>query len=284
MPMSYTNPQALVTTKWLAKNVNDLNTIVLDGTYHLPTVGRSAKTEFTSQHIEGAVFFDIDDICDKDSSLPHMLPSADLFSKKIGDLGIANDMHIVVYDVYGMQSAARTWWMFKVFGHDKVSILSGGLPKWIKEGNTASSVPSVRAPSTYICNKRGELVRNLEDIFANINNGKEQIIDARSKGRFNGLEPEPREGMRSGHMPGSISLPFTELLNPEDKTYLTGLEIKEKIKEAGIDLNKPIITTCGSGVTACSLSLGLFLIGKEDVAVYDGSWSEWGALQNTPVI
>jgi thiosulfate/3-mercaptopyruvate sulfurtransferase len=193
-----------------------------------------------------------------------MLPSADLFSKKVGDLGIANDMHIVVYDVYGMQSAARTWWMFKVFGHDKVSILSGGLPKWIKEGNTASSV--------------------LEDIFANINNGKEQIIDARSKGRFNGLEPEPREGMRSGHMPGSISLPFTELLNPEDKTYLTGLEIKEKIKEAGIDLNKPIITTCGSGVTACSLSLGLFLIGKEDVAVYDGSWSEWGALQNTPVI
>lgn len=282
--MSYTNPQALVTTKWLAKNVNDPNTIVLDGTYHLPTAGRNAKTEFLSQHIEGAVFFDIDDICDKDSSLPHMLPSADLFSKKVGDLGIANGMHIVVYDVYGMQSAARTWWMFKVFGHDKVSILSGGLPKWIKEGNTASSVPSVLTPSTYICNKRGELVRNLENIFANINNGKEQIIDARSKGRFNGLEPEPREGMRSGHMPGSISLPFTELLNPEDKTYLTGLEIKEKIKEAGIDLNKPIITTCGSGVTACSLSLGLFLIGKEDVAVYDGSWSEWGALQHTPVI
>ncbi|MDG1275313.1 MAG: rhodanese-like domain-containing protein [Alphaproteobacteria bacterium] len=282
--MSYTNPQAIVTTEWLSSNLHNSDIIVLDGTYHLPTANRNAAKEFNSKHIEGAVFFDIDDICDPESKLSHMLPSDEIFSEKVSALGVDNTKRIIVYDVYGMQSAARTWWMFRFFGHDNVAVLDGGLPKWIKAGNKVSSSPVMASPSSFKCNRKPTLVKNLDGIKNIINGATGQIIDARSSGRFNGTEPEPRAGMRSGHMPGAISLPFTKFLNPNDRTYKSSEDIKAIIKELNVDLDAPITTTCGSGVTACALSLGLFLIGKTDVAVYDGSWSEWGALADTAII
>ena len=282
--MSYVNPQAIVSTEWLSRNINDPNLVVLDGTYHLPTANRNACEEFPLKHIEGAVFFNIDDIADADNVLPHMLPSDKVFSEKVGALGINNEKRVVVYDVYGMQSAARTWWMFRFFGHENVAVLDGGLPKWIKEGNQISSSPVTPLTTTFLCNRQPQLVKNLNEIKEIVEGGKGQIIDARSLGRFNGTEPEPRAGMRSGHMPGAISLPFTEFLDPESKTYISSEKINHLIKKLNIDLNQPITTTCGSGVTACALSLGLFLIGKTDVAVYDGSWSEWGALSDTSIV
>jgi thiosulfate/3-mercaptopyruvate sulfurtransferase len=282
--MSYSNPQAIVTTEWLAENLHHPDIIVLDGTYHLPIVNRNAAKEFDTKHIEGARFFDIDDICDPKSKLSHMLPSDEIFSEKVGALGIDNTKRIIVYDVYGMQSAARTWWMFRFFGHDNVAVLDGGLPKWTKAGNNVSSLPIMPSPSSFKCNRQPALVKSLEDIKSITNGDTGQIIDARSSGRFNGTEPEPRAGMRSGHMPGAISLPFTEFLDTNNKTYKSSEEIRAIVKELNINLDAPITTTCGSGVTACALSLGLFLIGKTDVSVYDGSWSEWGALADTAII
>ena len=282
--MSYSNHQAIVSTEWLSKNINDPDLVILDGTYHLPTANRNASQEFSSKHIQGAFFFDIDDIADADNTLPHMLPSDKVFSEKVGALGINNKKRVIVYDVYGVQSAARTWWMFRFFGHDNVAVLDGGLPKWTKDGHEVSSSPVSYSSTTFECNRRPDLVRNLGDIKNIIKEDNEQIVDARSLGRFNGTEPEPRAGMRSGHMPGAISLPFTAFLDPDDKTYLSADKINQVVNSLNIDLNKPITTTCGSGVTACALSLGLFLIGKTDVAVYDGSWSEWGALADTPIV
>lgn len=282
--MSYLNPQAIVSTDWLSNNINNPNLVILDGTYHLPTANRNAAEEFLLKHIESAVFFDIDDIADVDNGLPHMLPSDKVFSDKVGALGINNEKRVVVYDVYGMQSAARTWWMFRFFGHENVSVLDGGLPKWIKEGNKISSSPVTPSPTTFVCNRQPRLVKSLNDIKEIVKGEKGQIIDARSLGRFNGTEPEPRPSMRSGHMPGAISLPFTKFLDPESKTYISNEKINHLIKELNIDLSQPITTTCGSGVTACALALGLFLIGKTDVAVYDGSWSEWGALSDTSIV
>ncbi len=282
--MSYLNPQAIVSTDWLSNNINNPNLVILDGTYHLPTANRNAAEEFLLKHIESAVFFDIDDIADVDNGLPHMLPSDKVFSDKVGALGINNEKRVVVYDVYGMQSAARTWWMFRFFGHENVSVLDGGLPKWINEGNKISSRPVTPSPTTFVCNRQPRLVKSLNDIKEIVKGEKGQIIDARSLGRFNGTEPEPRPSMRSGHMPGAISLPFTKFLDPESKTYISNEKINHLIKELNIDLNQPITTTCGSGVTACALALGLFLIGKTDVAVYDGSWSEWGALSDTSIV
>ena len=174
--------------------------------------------------------------------------------------------------------------MFRFFGHENVAVLDGGLPKWGKEGNKISSSPITPSPTTFVCNRQSLLVKSLNDIKEIVNSGKGQIIDARSLGRFNGTEPEPRAGMRSGHMPGAISLPFTEFLDPDSKTYISSEKITHLIEKLNIDLNQPITTTCGSGVTACALSLGLFLIGKTDVAVYDGSWSEWGALSDTSIV
>ena len=282
--MSYLNSQAIVSTDWLSNNINNPNLVILDGTYHLPTANRNAAEEFLLKHIESAVFFDIDDIADVDHGLPHMLPSDKVFSDKVGALGINNEKRVVVYDVYGMQSAARTWWMFRFFGHENVSVLDGGLPKWIKEGNKISSSPVTPSPTTFVCNRQPRLVKSLNDIKEIVKGEKGQIIDARSLGRFNGTEPEPRPGMRSGHMPGAISLPFTKFLDPESKTYISNEKINHLIKELNIDVNQPITTACGSGVTACALALGLFLIGKTDVAVYDGSWSEWGALSDTSIV
>jgi thiosulfate/3-mercaptopyruvate sulfurtransferase len=282
--MSNENAQALVTTDWLAGKLDNPDIVVLDGTYHLPTAKRDAEAEFAAKHIPGAIRFNIDAICDPDDPLPHMMPTPEFFAAKVSALGIGNEQRVVVYDVYGMQSAARTWWMFRVFGHDNVSVLDGGLPKWEAEGRPITAETKLRTVTNFAAGFRPELVRGIDDVRAVVEAGGAQIVDARAIGRFTAIEPEPRPGMRSGHMPGAINLPFTELLDPAFREFKDTATILDRVQAANIDLSQPVITSCGSGVTACAVSLALFLAGKEDAAVYDGSWSEWGGRQDTPIV
>ena len=282
--MSNENAQALVTTDWLAGNLDNPDVVVLDGTYHLPTAKRDAEAEFVAKHIPGSIRFNIDAICDPDDPLPHMMPTPELFAAKVSALGIGNEQQVVVYDVYGMQSAARTWWMFRVFGHDNVSVLNGGLPKWEAEERPITAETKLRTVTNFAAGFRPELVRGIDDVRAVVEAGGAQIVDARAIGRFTAIEPEPRPGMRSGHMPGAINLPFTELLDPAFREFKDTATILDRVQAANIDLSQPVITSCGSGVTACAVSLALFLAGKEDAAVYDGSWSEWGGRQDTPIV
>ncbi len=280
-----TDPVAggLVSAEWLAGHLDDPSVKVLDGTYHLPTAKRDGNAEFLERHIPGAVRFDIDDVCDPDDPLPHMIPSAERFGEKVGALGIGNADTVVVYDVYGLQSAARTWWMFRLFGHDKVAVLDGGMPAWVAAGGALASGSAAPRPTAFSAVLRPELVRRREDLLANIGAGTEQVADARAAGRFTGEEPEPRPGMRSGHIPGSRSLPFTNLLDPATKTVLPADRLRAAFDRAGIDPSKPTVASCGSGVTACVIALAAYRLGHPDIAVYDGSWSEWGGRDDTPI-
>ena len=272
----------LVTTNWVAEHLDDKGVIILDGSHHLPTTGRNSASEYAERHISGARFFDIDGISDQNSDLPHMLPSADEFASKVGALGIGDDSHVVIYDTIGTTGAARVWWTFRAMGHAKVSVMDGGLPKWMEEGRqVVSELPSIK-PKQKSAKLNSSLVRNLREMLDNIDSGQEVVVDARSAGRFNATEPEPRAGMRGGHIPGSRNVPFPDVLN-KDRTFKSGREVLAAFELAGVDLTQPMVTTCGSGVTASTLALALFNAGKEDVAVYDGSWSEWGSLQDTPI-
>ena len=263
----------LVSTEWLAAHLNDANLVVLDSTWHLPTLKRNALDEFISAHIKGARFFDIDQTSDRASPLPHMLPTAEQFSAQMSALGIGNDSHVVVYDSYGLFSAARCWWMFKVFGHDKVSVLDGGLKKWLAEGrNVESGEPPPPLAKHFAATFNSQMVRSMAEFEAST----DQIADARSAARFRGEEPEPRAGVRPGHIPHARNVHYASLL-AADGTMRSQKDLAMKFADAGIDTAKPVITSCGSGVTAAILTLALTELGAKDHALYDGSWAQWGA-------
>jgi thiosulfate/3-mercaptopyruvate sulfurtransferase len=274
--------EALVSTAWLAAGLGAPDLRVLDGTWHMPQLQRDAGQEFAQAHIPGAAFFDIDGIADTSVPLPHMLPSPEVFAARVGALGVGDGDRVVVYDVRGVISAARVWWTFRAFGHDRVAVLDGGLRAWRAEGRAVESGEPTISPRRFSARFRPELVRDLAAMRANLATRREQVLDARSRGRFLGTEPEPRAGLRGGHMPGSLNLPYEELYRP-DGTFASPEALRGAFAKAGVELGRPIVASCGSGITACVLALGLSLVGQEDVAVYDGSWTEWGGRPDTPV-
>jgi thiosulfate/3-mercaptopyruvate sulfurtransferase len=273
----------LVTTDWLAQHRKDPAIRIVDASWYLPAMERSGRVEYDVAHIPGAVFWDIDTIADRDNPLPHMLPSAEVFAEHMAALGIGNNTNVIVYDGMGLFTAARPWWMLRAFGHDRVAILDGGLPKWIAEGQPVTDRPVPDRKASFTASPRPEMVRTIDTMLDNLNTKSEQILDARSPGRFMGAEPEPRPNCRSGHIPGSRNVPYDHLIDPQSKMVLPVHCLQSRFRGVGINLDKPVVTSCGSGVTACVLALGLHLLGKKDVAVYDGSWSEWGTHPDTPV-
>lgn len=279
----YPNPGALVSTQWLAEHLDAPDVRIVDASWYLRAMKRDPKAEYEEAHIPGAVFFDIDEIADTEAPYPHMLPSPEKFSARVRKLGLGDGNRIVVYDGAGIFSAPRVWWMFRYFGHEDVAVLDGGLPKWIAEGRPVDSHPAMPKERHFTARMNSFMVRDAEQVLRDSESGNRQIVDARSHGRFEGKEPEPREGLRSGHIPGSLSLPFAELIDGESGTLRPAAEIEKEFEQAGVDLSKPVVTTCGSGVSACTLALALNLLGHRDFAVYDGSWSEWGAREDLPI-
>ncbi|MGE3876356.1 MAG: 3-mercaptopyruvate sulfurtransferase [Parvibaculaceae bacterium] len=273
----------VVSTQWLAERLHAPDIAIIDASWHLPAAKRDAKAEFLAGRIPGAQFFDIDDISDSATSLPHMLPSAEKFASRMRKLGIGDGKKVIVYDTAGLFSAARAWWMLRIFGHDDAAVLDGGFAKWKAEGRPVDEDPPARPQERHFSARfRSMMVRDKSDVLNAVESGKAQIADARSPGRFTGSEPEPRPGVRSGHMPGAANVHYAALLKP-DGTLKSADEIAEIFAAAGVDVKQPVITTCGSGITAAILTLGLTLIGARDHALYDGSWSEWGAQADTPV-
>jgi len=274
---------ALVTTQWLQDHLNAPDVRIVDASWHLPAAGRSPKAEYDEAHIPGAVFFDIDEICDQDCDLPHMMPSAEKMSSRMRKMGIGDGNRIIIYDNSDLRSAARVWYMLKAFGQRDVAMLDGGFQKWRAEHRPIEDMPPMPRLRHFTARYNTTKIRDRRQLMDNLEHKKEQVVDARAEGRFKGTAPEPREGMKSGRIPGSFNIPFGMLLNEHDGTFKTPEEIREIFKQAGIDLKKPVVTSCGSGITASVLSLGLYLINHQDNALYDGSWSEWGLHPDTPV-
>ena len=273
----------LVQTEWLASQLDNPSVRIVDATWMLPNAARKGIEDFSAGHIPGAVFWDIDAIADPASSLPHMMPDEATFERHMNSLGISNDHHVVVYDSVSMMTSARVWWALRAFGHDRVSLLDGGAVKWRAEGRALSTDAAEIGDTSFKSGFNPAMVRSLDYVRANLDTGAAQVLDARSAGRFAAAEPEPRPECRSGHIPGSFNLPFNTLIDPATSTIRPAAELSASLAEAGIDSARPVVTTCGSGITACVLALAMHLTGKDDVAIYDGSWTEWGSRTDTPV-
>ena len=272
----------LKSTNWLEKNLGRNGLVVLDATWHLPNSDRNAAKEFEAAHIPGARLFSIDEIAEPGSSLSHTLPSADNFSKAVSALGVSNSSKIIVYDNSDFRTAARAWWMFRIMGHKNIYVLNGGFQKWKKQKRAVEAGPAQLTKGFYKASYKPELYFTKEHVLANIESEERLIIDARAPGRFAGKSPEPRAGLRSGHIPGAANLPYADLY-ALDGTLMTNAGLEAVIMEAGIDPKEPIATSCGSGVTACCIALAFAQLGHWNTAIYDGSWSEWGADPALPI-
>jgi thiosulfate/3-mercaptopyruvate sulfurtransferase len=272
----------LVSTAWLAERLGAEEIRVVDGSWHMPATGRSGAAEFVEAHIPGAVFFDIDAIADQATDLPHMLPTPEAFAQAVGALGLSRDKTVIAYDSVGLMSAARVWWALRAMGFPQVFVLDGGLPKWRAEGRPLEAGEAQPKPTALEPRFDPAFVRSLEDVRGYLRSGEARLVDARAAARFRGEAPEPRAGLRAGHMPGAANVPFGELLHP-DGTVKDAEAVRAAFQSAGVDLEKPIVTTCGSGVTAAILSLGLARLGIE-APVYDGSWTEWGGRGDTEIV
>ena len=280
--MAQDDSKTLVSTEWLAAHLKDPDLRVVDATWFLPGVELDAVAAYNETHIPNARFFDIDEISDHRSELPHMVPPVEKFMSRMRAMGVGDGHQVVVYDQQGVRSAPRVWWLFKLMGQENVAVLDGGLPKWVAEGRPTEDMPPVIRDRHMTVRRQNHLVKDVTQVSAASKLADYEIIDARSAGRFAGTEAEPREGLRSGHIPSSKNVPFTELL-AEDGTMLAPDALRAVFEGAGVDLSKPVITSCGSGITAAILSLALERVGKTDHAVYDGSWTEWGAFATLPV-
>ena len=276
------DPKTLVSTDWLAAHLKDPDLRVIDASYYLPDMGRDAKAEYDAGHIPGARFFDIDEISDSASALPHMAPPIEKFMSRMRAMGVGDGHQVVVYDAKGLFSAARVWWLFRLMGQDNIAVLDGGFPKWQAEGRAIEDMPPIIRDRHMTVRRQNQMVKDVTQVAAAAKLGDYEILDARSAARFRGEAPEPRAGLRAGHIPGSKNVPYTDLLNA-DMTMKDADALRAVFAATGMDMTKPVITSCGSGVTAAIINLALERIGKTDHALYDGSWTEWGAFPTLPV-
>ncbi|MEP5152881.1 3-mercaptopyruvate sulfurtransferase [Planktotalea sp.] len=280
--MALDDPATLVSTDWLAAHLRDPDLRIIDASWYMPAENRDTKAEYEAAHIPGARFFDIDEISDARSSLPHMAPSPEKFMSRMRAMGVGDGHQIVVYDTDGIFSAPRVWWLFRLMGQMNIAVLDGGMKKWVAEGRAIEDLPPVIRDRHMMVRFQNQMVKDVTQVAAAAKLGAYQIVDARAATRFAGTDPEPRAGLRAGHIPGAVNVPFKTLLN-ENGTMKDEAGLKAAFTAGGVDLEKPVIASCGSGITACVLALALERIGKTDHAVYDGSWTEWGSVPSMPI-